>query len=83
VWRSLADAPIGVGARTPLPEAAQRGNFEAVIILLSFGAHVWIQIEISSTSLHHAVKAEKTEMVRMLLEWCPDSITTRNNEEEQ
>jgi ankyrin repeat protein len=70
-----------VGGRTPLHEAAQRGHVDAATILLQFGADVWVQDQTLSTAFHLAVKAEKTAVVRLLLEWCPDIMTTRNNED--
>jgi len=54
--------------KTPLHEAAARGNLEVANLLLEHGADVNAKDEDSSTPLHEAVGSDNMKMAKLLLE---------------
>jgi ankyrin repeat protein len=64
-------------ARTPLHEAVER-SIDAVETLLEFGADVKKNDITFNTSLHDAVSTGDTEIVKLLLERCPEAVKARN-----
>jgi ankyrin repeat protein len=58
----------------PLHRAARWGNFEAVKLLLEFGADVHKKNQDSNTPLHLAAMAGEVEAMRLLVEHSPETM---------
>jgi hypothetical protein len=73
-------APTGVGGRTPLQEAAQYGNVEAISVLMEFGTDLYLRDETMKTALHIAVEAKRANVVRMLVDYWPEGTMEKNGD---
>ncbi|XP_063838739.1 ankyrin repeat domain-containing protein 39 [Ostrinia nubilalis] len=65
------DAQTKSGKATPLHKAAAAGNTTAVKFLIDSGATVDMQDVDGQTALHKALENNKFELVRILLDACP------------
>jgi hypothetical protein len=74
--------PTGVGGRTPLHEAAQYGNAEAISVLMAFGTDLYLRDETMKTALHIAVEAKRANVVRQLAEVWPQGTMEKNGDKD-